>query len=1230
MITRKAIVFHLWLLFILPCYAKQLMRSSLSEDYFSIGAHLSADGLSRALRGTLNDLLLQNEALKHVESLNYEKIEVNPMQILNEMTEGIDGKLGEIKRQLSKIAENTSLDGKTVKNSCRYVTDPLRSSIKPIGQCCSNVENGGNFVTNENLTSNLLREPFVDSFFLYNSQQFAECPPRRIPVKRSHNWKAIGVGLREVQRQDRHERKDVVIAIDLGGITSDGQLNRVKNTAKLLLELGLEKHRYTVIVNTINGLETQCNSNLKTLQDFVDQIKLPDAHLKSSHPEIVEAATGLWENSTNVTHILHYFSRGMLSELSEAPKTLEVLAKRFLDLPYHFRVNTFAIGDENRTPLLWSTEFLQSISQLDFTRYRQSMSDQVQQRFNGSEHFPTLGKLILLNGSEAHELQLNTLLELTEIEKSTKSEDQVFSYYANGFEKLTVMRNQKNLLIGGELDVRILIDSILTHNLIVFSPKVAQLEAYFLDFTGNVIASSKTISSKVSLSDLDDWANREHQVTSRFSKPDLERGEFSVITRANTKREYLWQKLHNGPFVVLLGYLKGKFPEKLHLKERLDRQLANFDHLVYYQFNLQRDLHHQCAYHGSLAVSNKASLFLSFDSFEPFARKSEISEQLVVNYWVYLTDRIGFFRSSAMKEGIREEAAILAIISKMWIGLEKNPSVIRRFAATRRGLFVTQPAAVLEPKFDPRTQEWYISAMESPGKISIIGPVADPILGDFVIVSTTISIENQEVLVIGVEISMYYLTHIIQRSVPSCNEGRRCLLLSKNGNALSIPDELLKKISVDAVERYHIAHVDPVLASHLLASKSLFAKSECKDVNGQLNHQFHFNLTFNRVLSNGCFSTAPHRQSLHSEVLLVPQTNAFLVLINETCSMEREKESGHFCPCSVSDRRCWFCERFDVNECECPCSCTFTDKSTCGKEELMPPRVPICRNSPHTFELMKAPSFLEECQPTKCETIQKQLPCDLTAGCTWCHSEMKENKAKELLTAKCLPIPQCYRGVLGRSVNTLKSEQESTPPPLPTTPLSLIVALIFFIVILILIATLCYKNRVSRLRERRICSTDPSGGPLCARFNSLDPNEDFYFDHEGLSREKLVVLASFERSNGPANRIDQPQRGPVSDLGYSTMTEKTGEDSDAGITSSHPTVRLRMNDGGTRVPGRSCSAHLSRLIESPKRQSRFTDFAHCSPYNAHIDSNIPSSSSSVVTTEVDIHQPPSILPQLIE
>ncbi|CAJ0572334.1 unnamed protein product, partial [Mesorhabditis spiculigera] len=186
----------------------------------------------------------------------------------------------------------------------------------------------------------------------------------------------------------------------------------------------------------------------------------------------------------------------------------------------------------------------------------------------------------------------------------------------------------------------------------------------------------------------------------------------------------------------------------------------------------------------------------------PLARRLDPTEQLVNNYWVYLNDRIGVIRSSAIKPGVREEAGTMSAIAKLWIEAEHDPVVIRRFVASRRGLLVSYPAVVLDESHDPRTQLWFQKALENPKRLAITGPIADPLLGDTVVLSTVLSYGHQDMFVVGVEVTLNFLEHVVQRTVSACSEGRRCLLLTSIGNVVALPTELLHTLSVDAVERY--------------------------------------------------------------------------------------------------------------------------------------------------------------------------------------------------------------------------------------------------------------------------------------------------------------------------------------------------------------------------------------------------------------------------------------------
>ncbi|CAJ0563899.1 unnamed protein product, partial [Mesorhabditis spiculigera] len=892
-----------------------LFENVLADDYFSIGAHLSADALSRALRGTVNDLLQIPRAQNNITIPVFQKVDLKPQAFLDELAEQLDERFLDIKQQLANIAKKVTVKSKKDDNSCGQL---VNSFLFPTSasNCCPTVEGEADFEVDRNATTLLLRNPAVQSLFIYNSNQLSECPPRRSSTDRAQHWRQILSGLHQ------GVRRDVVIAIDMNDLHTDAELQQVKTTAKALLDVALAGDRYSIVANSNNGLETHCSSSISHLQEIVKNLRIPEeGKVRSSHPELMKAATDVWKANNNTKHIIHYISRGILSEMSEAMKTLEV------------------------------------------------------------------------------------------------------------------------------------------HNLVLYANAAAALHVYLLTEEGKVVASSrKSEIGTLKLNELDLWTSPDG--TLPFTVPRAKHGVFTMPTPSG-KRRYLWKTLKSG--------------------------------LI----------------------------------FAPLARRLDPTEQLVNNYWVYLNDRIGVIRSSAIKSGVREEAGMMGAIAKLWIEAGYDPVVIRRFIASRRGLLVSYPAVVLDESLDPRSQLWFQKALKNPKRLAITGPIADPLLGDTVVLSTALSYGQQDMFVVGVEVTLNFLEHVVQRTVSACSEGRRCLLLTSIGNVVALPTELLHTLSVDAVERYHLAHVDPTLTSHLLTAPHIFRKEECRSTSGQTHHRFRFNTSYSRVDTKMCSSLPPlSRPQVQSEVVLVPHTNVFLALINTSCV--RRKEAGHFCPCSVSDRRCLFCARFDENECECPCQCGPNRASACdtGPKDVHKTTT-LCTPDtvPYPPNYAKAPHYLEECQPSSCPQFHSPSSCNLRPG--------------------------------SNGLDASRDAQNT-----PSTPVSLIGALVGSVIIGLAIAIFtCYRNRSNRLRERRICNSDQGGTLFCGRFGTLEPNEDFYFDHEGLSREKLI-LASFERSGGGPPSPRPAPRGPptVSDLGYSTMTERTNEGSDAGTSSNLPGIRIRVTD----------------------------------------------------------------------
>ncbi|CAJ0569304.1 unnamed protein product, partial [Mesorhabditis spiculigera] len=512
------------------------------------------------------------------------------------------------------------------------------------------------------------------------------------------------------------------------------------------------------------------------------------------------------------------------------------------------------------------------------------------------------------------------------------------------------------------------------------SSSITHLQEIVKNLRKVVASSRKSEIDTLKLNELDLWTSPDG--TLPFKVPHAKHGVFTMPTPSG-KRRYLWKTLKRG-LIFAVGYIEGKLPAHVHVQELQERQTEKLEHLVYNRFDLQRELHHHCGFHGALSVKGKASLFLPSSAFEPLTRRLDPTEQLVNNYWVYINDRIGVIRSSAIKSGVREEAGMMGAIAKLWIEAEYDPVVIRRFVASRRGLLVSYPAVVLDESHDPRTQLWFQKALENPKRLATTGPIADPLLGDTVVLSTVLSYGQQDMFVVGVEVTLNFLEHVMQRTVSACSEGRRCLLLTSIGNVVALPTELLHTLSVDAVERYHLAHVDPTLTSHLLTAPHIFRKEECRSTSGHTHHRFRFNTSYSRVDTKMCSSLPPlSRPQVQSEVVLVPHTDVFLALINTSCV--RRKEAGHFCPCSVSDRRCLFCARFDENECECPCQCGPNRASACdaGPKDVHKTTT-LCTPDavPYPPNYAKAPHYLEECQPISCPQFHSPSSCNLRPGCT--------------------------------------------------------------------------------------------------------------------------------------------------------------------------------------------------------------------------------------------------------
>ncbi|VDO41074.1 unnamed protein product [Onchocerca flexuosa] len=425
---------------------------------------------------------------------------------------------------------------------------------------------------------------------------------------------------------------------------------------------------------------------------------------------------------------------------------------------------------------------------------------------------------------------------------------------------------------------------------------------------------------------------------------------------------------------------------KISMLLKNPRQEYVLDNLVYHRLDIQRDSSlSYCSHFGYLSTMKLGGVYLSPSCFTVSSLQRPPSPQWIANYWVYLGDPFGLIRNTGIRLSVREHVGALSGIIPYWRDKAASDSyefVLRRYIATSRGVMITYPATVIRDNYEPDLQLWYMRANEFPGRIVVTGPFLEDNVGQVVTISTAVfegkfmieflifrncqagsmhNSKNQIFAVVAMDVTVGFFAKLLRTSINVCKESRRCVLFDDLGNVISRGIETSfsnkktrsygRNVLWNAVERFHISYLEPQLATHLITKTNFVQKRQCMQwATRSVERFFRFNISYSDALTIPCDDTnsMPGMKlgSIRAEVIPVPQTNLFLALINESCNPQHPIQA--FCPCSVSDRRCLLCTRFDDAECECPCQCPLN----CNTQ---------CTVSSSNASLYRKISFLSEC-----------------------------------------------------------------------------------------------------------------------------------------------------------------------------------------------------------------------------------------------------------------------------
>ncbi|XP_045532868.1 VWFA and cache domain-containing protein 1 [Pieris brassicae] len=570
-----------------------------------------------------------------------------------------------------------------------------------------------------------------------------------------------------------------------------------------------------------------------------------------------------------------------------------------------------------------------------------------------------------------------------------------------------------------------------------------------------------------------------------------------------------------------------------------------------------------CRHFKQISTIEQGTVYLSPSSFQsPFTYLYDMSDgqeaiTYMQNYLAYLRSVAhGLLSNPGLKSEIQHDVgflnSILSFYKRQHLHGSLSKYVVRRYAVTDSGVLVMFPGTVLEYDYEPVRRPWYTHAIENPGKIILTSPNLDVGgAGYIVTISFSIKSPSYPAMVVAMDVTMGFLYKLLIDSSPLCSMSyNKCFMMNNRGYLVSHPG-LMDPNGSGPIEQQHITHKESMIAIDMLNHKGFVTKRLCNNVYDKtIQRYYDFNTSLSSVLSN----VVSTDHCVHYYITAIPGTNAFIGLINASCSV------GAFCPCSMVDRLCLNCNRMEQTECECPCECS-SEQFECpnSNSSNFIQNVPLCGITPesnnhksHYFH--NVAENLKSCFEFQCEAYLTHSACLGVLGCEWC--QIDADGRSPLSTPFCTSQSTCFNGVLGAvtpygegtfgHINKDAFASYSAIGP--------VAGFIVTVSLIIAVATYCYKQNTSTASCHNLYVDGPAETWHDADVQMGQLQSDGMHDSSG--QDKLLPALEIEAPISPYRVVTgyrRPHTAGGSDQGYSTMTPH--EDSEAtGFSVNDPTV----------------------------------------------------------------------------
>uniref|UniRef100_A0A1I8I3L5 VWFA domain-containing protein n=1 Tax=Macrostomum lignano TaxID=282301 RepID=A0A1I8I3L5_9PLAT len=441
------------------------------------------------------------------------------------------------------------------------------------------------------------------------------------------------------------------------------------------------------------------------------------------------------------------------------------------------------------------------------------------------------------------------------------------------------------------------------------------------------------------------------------------------------KAIYHWKRVEGVPFIVVV-----KTMHEMHKERQLtDSLVPSVDDLHYNRIDLYAQEEKPCVYLKQLTTFAHSTFFLSARTFKrPFDFLVEAERKMDVRMLiVFLSDATGMLSNSRqIIPEVRQDVAVVNNINKFWTD-KHTKSPMRQYIVRR---------------------EWYLRAMQYPGRIVVTEPYLDSGGAGYIVTLSYTVLEgnatghhdperDRVVAVMGIDLTYTFLYLQLRKLFPLCTEqNMRCFLLEDTGYMVAHPGFVQPHVR-GPTEGNHITHREPLVAHDVLRHEHFVKKVLCNSYDDRtIQRVYSLNLSLAAPLSN--LERGEH--CVRYLISQVPGTNLFLGVVNETETKHCGPKTA-FCPCSTVDRQCLNCKRWEVTDCECPCECPLAMGLASGRlRRQQDEENPSCPRRPERgasvqFLLDAELSDYPACpaQPD-CRSRRTAESCAGLVGCEWC------------------------------------------------------------------------------------------------------------------------------------------------------------------------------------------------------------------------------------------------------